>query len=49
MKEMFEIFMTSPLHIQTLLVGWGLCVVTFYSTVIYGVGMVVVSNLKKVI
>jgi len=49
MKEMFEIFMTSPLHIQTVLVVWGLCVVAFYSTVVYGVGLVVVSNLKKVI
>lgn len=49
MKEMFEIFMTSSLPIQTLLVFWGLCVVTFYSTLVYGVGMVVVSNLKKVI
>ena len=49
MKEMFEIFMTSPLHIQSVLVVWGVCVVTFYSTLVYGLGYVVVSNLKKLI
>jgi len=49
MKEMFEIFMNSPLHIQTALVAWGLCVVSFYLTVAYCVGYVLVSNLKKLI
>lgn len=47
MKEMLEIFVTSPLHVKTLLIVYGSCVVLFYSTVVYGVGSFLVYNFKK--
>jgi hypothetical protein len=47
MNELIEIFMTSPLHQQIMLVFWGICVVTFYSVVTYTIGNVMFNTLKS--
>lgn len=48
MTSLFNQFMTSPLHIQGLLILWSVCVVSFYSTFVYLIGGLLVSSLKKV-
>jgi hypothetical protein len=47
MTNLINTFMTSPLHIQGLLIFWCVCVVLFYSSIIYGVGGVLVNLFKK--
>jgi hypothetical protein len=47
MTSLFNHFMTSPLHIQGILIFWGVCVVMFYSSIIYLIGGILVSSLKK--
>ena len=47
MSNLLNIFMTSPLHIQGLLVFYGVCVISFYSTIVYIVGTLLVHTFKK--
>ena len=48
MTNLLNQFMTSPLHIQGLLILWSVCVVLFYSTFVYIMGTLLVNTLKKV-
>jgi hypothetical protein len=48
MTSLFNQFMTSPLHIQGLLILWSVCVVLFYSTFVYLIGTLFINTLKKV-
>jgi hypothetical protein len=48
MTNLLNQFMTSPLHIQGLLILWSVCVVSFYSTFVYIMGTLLVNTFKKV-
>jgi hypothetical protein len=48
MTNLFNQFMTSPLHIQGLLIFWGVCVVLFYSSVAVLIGDLLYKTFKRV-
>lgn len=47
MTNLLNQFMTSPLHVQGLLILWGVCVVLFYSTFVYLIGGLLVHTIKR--
>lgn len=49
MKEFIYVLTNSPLHEQTMMIVWGVSVLTFYSVLVYGVGGLVFQNLKKIV
>jgi hypothetical protein len=48
MSNLLNDFLASPLHIKGLLILWGVCVVSFYSSVVYIMGTIFFNRVKKV-
>ena len=47
MTNLLNDFMSMDWGVRVVFLFWGVCVVTFYSTLVYGVGIVLFNNLKR--
>jgi hypothetical protein len=47
METIINVFLTASLGLKTILVFYAVCVISFYGTVLYGVGLVASNALIK--
>jgi hypothetical protein len=48
MTTLFNEFMSSPLHIQGIMIFWSVCVVLFYVSFLTIIGNLFVNTIKKI-